>query len=163
MARLAKPTRQGVVFGTPFLLLAVGLYLWLAERSVLHCEHQAGAALCRLDSVRTLTSHSQSFPPDSLRGAELDETTHYDPDDHTTTTSYRIVLLTSTGKRPMSLSSTNGQSRSATAENVRLINDFLKTPQQATLEIGQDNRLFIFFCVVLLGILGVWIMFNAGY
>lgn len=163
MRRLEKPTRLGVALGTPVLLIAVGIYLWLAERSVLHCDRPAGVATCRLDSARTFKTTSQTLPPESLLGAELEEYTTYDSQDHTTTTHYRVLLLTTTGKRPLNRSTNGGWSRSATQENVRLINTFVRNPQQATLDIGQDNRMMVFFGVMLLGILGIWLMFNMGY
>jgi hypothetical protein len=163
MKRFAKPTRLGVAISTPFLLASLGLSLWLAERSVLHCERPSGVVVCTLESARVLSKTTQTLAPNSLLGAELEESTTYDPQDHTPTTQYRITLRTTTGMRPMNRSSSGGGSRRATQDEVERINAFVHSPQQPSLTVGQDNRGLIFAGSLLLGVIGLWVMFTAGY
>lgn len=130
--------KVGALFlGLTFVVAGVCLILFLGEHSVLACSRpDPSQTICQLTNS-TLVSQ-QVTPISQLQSAEITESTSKSRKRRDRSKTYRIVLITSSGRIPFTRAYSSDPDPKE--RNLAQINAFLSTPSQSSLKIEQDDR-----------------------
>ncbi|WP_038169216.1 hypothetical protein [Verrucomicrobium sp. BvORR106] len=154
------PTRAGVIYFSVIVAVAVGLYAWKGERTVLSCERKEGQVQARLQSTRLFGTHTIDLAPGSILNADLEESQRYEDGQMITRT--KAVLKTSSGTIPLTRSP-DGFNVKTPREAVNAINAFLSDAAASTLTVEQDMRGQWALWAGLMILPGLWLLFKGGH
>lgn len=139
------------------ILTALGLMVINFEKmSTLTCQRaESTSGSCQLVESGLLGSEETEIPLNTLQNVKVDLRTNHDGND-----TYRVVFLTKRGEFPFTsyYSSDTTQQESITSD----IKTFIENPNQTSLRIQQDDRLFSYlFGSLIIGV-GIFVIVNKG-
>lgn len=127
----------GLMFSFLFTTVGLAMIFWLASYTTFNCQriNSSNEGSCQLKTVAGPSDkeHIRTFPLRELKSASLESSTSSSSSKRT----YYVSLETSTGEIDLP---TNVYGASGTrASLVTEVNDFIKNPEQTTLNIQEDD------------------------
>lgn len=142
------------LFGTPFLLIGLGIILISSPLSTLKCQRvEPTQGSCQLVNSSLLGSNETKIPLNQLQSAKVDVSKVSDGDN-----TYRVVLLTKDGEIPMSLGTSDAGEKQ---KNAARINAFIDNPEEISLHVQQDDRESVYFLGGICGLVGGGLVFGS--
>ena len=120
-----------------FITIGVAAAIFFGKRVTLQCDRiQPDQVACELTATSILGTQSTAIPQGQLKGAEVQKSSRVNTSSNSKT--YRIVLVTQTGRIPMTRAYTLG--KKGKQDKANQIDAFLRNPAQKSLTVRQDNR-----------------------
>jgi hypothetical protein len=124
-----------ILFGGVFVVVGLCQMIFARENATLTCQRvQPTEGSCLLDNSRLLIIEKTTMPLSQLKSAKVDEIAS----GHSSV--YRVVLLTYTGKYPLTKEWSSDTKQKQ--ENVDQINAFISNPEKTSLRVQQGNPWF---------------------